>query len=404
MNKTLAIIKNEFSKTIRRGGYIFLTLLLPVLGLLFIGVYQIVSNVSKPPAETAKIGYVDDMGGFTQYLWQGNFVFEPFVDETAAKQALLDGEVSQYIVIPSNLVSSGVIARYALNRELEAPPAVLSAVQSFTTGNLLAGKVTDDIIVRVESSVGLRTIQLGPSGEPIPSHGGYASFIIPGIFSFFLLMSLIFSSTYVLQSLGEEKENRLLEILVSSVSTRQLLVGKVLGLGAAGLLQVLVWIVSLPLLLSAASASVGGILVGIHVPASFWLLAVVYFILGYLIFAVLSASVAAVTSTVQEAQGISSIYTLMAVVPMWTLSMMLVSPDKPAWVVLSIFPFTAPVEVMLRLGLTGVPAWQLALSIGVLALSVAGGLVLASRLLRSYMLNYGKRPGLKQIFKSLRNS
>jgi ABC-2 type transport system permease protein len=95
---------------------------------------------------------------------------------------------------------------------------------------------------------------------------------------------------------------------------------------------------------------------------------------------------------------------LMAVVPLWTLSIMLINPDNPAWVALSIFPFTAPVEVMLRLGLTGVPFWQLALSITVLVLSVAGGLGLASRLLRAYMLNYGKRPGLTQVFRSLRSS
>jgi ABC-2 type transport system permease protein len=195
-----------------------------------------------------------------------------------------------------------------------------------------------------------------------------------------------------------------LEILVSSVSTRQLLVGKVLGLGAAGLLQVLVWVVTLPILLGAASSSFGGILSGAQVPASFWLLGVIYFVLGYLVFAVLSASVAAITSTMQEAQGFSSIYTLMAVVPLWTLSVMLISPDSPAWVALSIFPFTAPVEVMLRLGLTGVPFWQLALSLTVLAMSVAGGLALASRLLRTYMLTYGKRPGFTQIFRSLRSS
>jgi ABC-2 type transport system permease protein len=404
MNKTLAIIKNEFRKTVKRGGFIFLTAILPVLGLLFIGVSQIVSNVTKPPAETVKIGYVDELGGFTRYLQQGNFIFESFGDEAAAKQALLDGGVSQYIVIPPDLVSKGVIARYTLNRELEAPPAVMSAVQSFATGNLLAEKVPADVIARIESSVGLQTTQLEKSGEPAPSRGGYANFIVPAIFSFFLLLALVFSSTYLLQSLSEEKENRVLEILVSSVSTRQLLVGKVLGLGAAGLLQVLVWVVTLPILLGAASSSFGGILSGAQVPASFWLLGVIYFVLGYLVFAVLSASVAAITSTMQEAQGFSSIYTLMAVVPLWTLSVMLISPDSPAWVALSIFPFTAPVEVMLRLGLTGVPFWQLALSLTVLAMSVAGGLALASRLLRTYMLTYGKRPGFTQIFRSLRSS
>ncbi len=403
MNKTLAIIKNEFRKTVRRGGYIFLTALLPVAGLILLIVSQLISGTNKPPAELTKIGYVDEMGGFTQAQYFG-FAFQQFPDEASAKQALIDGEVSQYIVIPPDLITRGVIERFTLNKELEAPTNVMSAVDAFTTANLLAGKVPQDVITRIEGSVGLQTTQLTSTGEPAPEQAGLAGFIVPLVFSIFLMMALVFSSTYLLQSLGEEKENRLLEILASSVSTRQLLAGKVLGLGAAGLLQVLVWVVCTPLLLGAASSSIGGIVSGIHVPAIFWLLAVVYFILGYLVFAVLSASVAAVSSTVQEAQALSGIYTLFAVVPIWLLSLLMLYPDNPAWIVLSIIPFTAPVETMLRLGLTGVPFWQLALSIAVLGLSVAGGLGLASRMLRAYMLSYGKRPGFGQIWRSLRSA
>lgn len=234
-----------------------------------------------------------------------------------------------------------------------------------------------------------------------PQQGGYFNFIIPSIFSFLLMMALIFTSTYVLQGLGEEKENRVMEILLSSVSTRQLLAGKVLGLGAAGLVQVIVWIISLPLLLRFASSSIGGFLSTIQIPANFWILGIIYFILGYLVFAVLSASVAAVTSTVQEAQGIASLYTLFAISPFWFVSLLMLYPGSPVWVVLSVFPFTAPVLVMLRLGLTGVPTWQLALSTGVLALSVIGGLWLAARLLRTYTLMYGKRPKLGEIIQNL---
>jgi ABC-2 type transport system permease protein len=256
----------------------------------------------------------------------------------------------------------------------------------------------------VESGVNVATTTLNAQGTPVAVQPGYANFIVPVIFSIFLLMALVFTSTYVLQSLAEEKENRLMEILISSVSARQLLAGKVAGLGAAGLLQVLIWIVLSPLLLALASASVGGILATIHVPFMFWIAAVVYFLLGYFIFAMLSASVAAVTSSIQEAQGLSGFYSILAVVPLWTISLLILSPSSPVWVLLSIFPFTAPVEVMLRLGLTGVPWWQVALSVGVLLLCVVGGLLLASRLLQTYMLMYGKRPGLRQIFRAVHRS
>ena len=233
--------------------------------------------------------------------------------------------------------------------------------------------------------------------------GGLGNLIVPGVFGLLLALSLVFSSTYVLQGLGEEKENRLMEILLSSVSTRQLITGKVLGIGLAGLAQVVVWIVSIPLLLNLASSSIGGFISTIQIPANFLVLGVTYFILGYLLFAVLSAGVAAISATVREGQGLAGIFTLFAVAPFWFFSLILLFPNSPIWVIFSIFPFSAPVLVMLRLGMTGVPAWQLAASIAVLVLSIIGGLLLAAKLLRTYILMYGKRPKLAEIIRNLRS-
>jgi ABC-2 type transport system permease protein len=194
-----------------------------------------------------------------------------------------------------------------------------------------------------------------------------------------------------------------MEILLSSVSTRQLLTGKILGLGAAGLTQILIWVISIPLLLHLASSSIGGFITAIQLPVSFLILGIVYFILGYSVFAILSLSVATISPTVQEAQGLSSIYTLFAVAPFWLFSLLLLYPSNPVWIVFSIFPFSAPVLVMLRLGLTGVPVWQLAVSIAVLVFSIVGGLLFASRILRTYVLMYGKRPSLKEIIRNLKS-
>lgn len=401
MNKTLLIFRREFLKTVKRTGFIILTLSLPVLALLGIGIFRIASGVAKPPAEVTKVGYIDEVGGFNQFTTQGNINLVLYDSTQAATQALVAKDVTEYFVIPPDFISSGRINVYITHQELTPSPAVTAAITSFVSSNLLAGKVSDTVIARVQAPPTLITTTLTSSGEVAPQQGGYFNFIIPSIFSFLLMMALIFTSTYVLQGLGEEKENRVMEILLSSVSTRQLLAGKVLGLGAAGLVQVIVWIISLPLLLRFASSSIGGFLSTIQIPANFWILGIIYFILGYLVFAVLSASVAAVTSTVQEAQGIASLYTLFAISPFWFVSLLMLYPGSPVWVVLSVFPFTAPVLVMLRLGLTGVPTWQLALSTGVLALSVIGGLWLAARLLRTYTLMYGKRPKLGEIIQNL---
>jgi ABC-2 type transport system permease protein len=403
MNKTLLIFRHEFLQTIKRTGFIILTLTLPVLALLAIGVFHIVSGVTKPPAEVTRIGYVDEAGGFDQFTTQGNITLVRFDTPEAATQALLKKDVTEYFIVPQDFISTGIISRYTTQRELVPPAATSAAITNFISSNLLAGKVPATVIARVESPLNLVTTRLTTTGAMAPEQGGITNIIIPAIFGVLLVLSLIFSSTYVLQGLGEEKENRLMEILLSSVSTRQLITGKVLGIGAAGLAQVVVWVVSAPLLLNLASSSIGGFISTIQIPANFLVLGVVYFILGYLLFAVLSSCVAAVSATVREGQGLASIFTLFAIAPFWFFSLLLLFPNSPVWVVFSIFPFSAPVLVMLRFGMTGVPGWQLAVSLAVLVLSIVGGLLLAAKLLRTYILMYGKRPRLGEIIRNLRS-
>jgi ABC-2 type transport system permease protein len=403
MDRTFLIFRQEFLKTIRRTGFIILTLALPLLALLAIGIFHIVSGVTKTPAEVTKIGYVDEVGGLDQFTTQGNINLISFTNPDEARQALVNKDITDYFVIPPDFVSTGIINLYTTQKQLAPSASTSGAIRNFISSNLLTGKVPADIIARIEAPLDLVITTLTSTGAVAPQQAGYANFIVPGVFSFLLAFSLIFTSTYVLQSLAEEKENRLMEILLSSVSTRQLLTGKVLGLGAAGLAQVIVWVISLPLLLRLGSSSIGGFLSSIQIPANFWILGIIYFILGYLLFAVLSASIAATTSSVQEGQGLAGIYSLFAIAPFWFISLLLLFPNSPIWVVFSIFPFSAPVLTMLRLGLGGVPAWQLAVSTAVLALCVIGGLWLASRLLRAYMLMYGKRPNLGEIIRSLKN-
>jgi ABC-type Na+ efflux pump permease subunit len=231
-----------------------------------------------------------------------------------------------------------------------------------------------------------------------------ANIIVPGVFALLLGLSLMLGATSLIGGLGEEKESRLIQVLFSSVSVRQLLIGKVLALGLAGLLQVLVWLLSTPLLLALASASFGGFLSRMQIPVNFLVLGIVYFILGYLLFAVLSIGVGAISSNAKEANSLALFYTLGCFVPLWTSSLNMFFPNNPIWVVLTIFPVTAPIMTMLRLGTSIVPAWQIVVSIAVLALSIVGGLSLSIRLFRVHMLMYGKRPSLAQLIQSLKET
>ena len=404
MDKTLLIFRHEFLCTIKRTGFIIMTVIVPLVALLAIGVSQLVSGIIKPPVqEVTTIGYVDESGGFQQYTSQGNITLVCFDTPDDATEALVKGDIKEYFVIPADYVSIGVISRYTLEKQPVAPVDITAAIRNFLLSNLLAGKVPAATVDRVEAPLNLVTIRLTATGAIAPEQGGLVNIIIPGVFSLLLLLAIMFSSGYLLQGLSEEKENRLIEILLSSVSARQLLTGKVLGIGAAGLAQVAVWVVSAPLLLNLASSSVGGFISTIQLPANFLVLGIVYFILGYLLLAVVSAGIGAISSNFREGQQLIGIFTLPLLVPLWFMSFLMMFPNNPIWVVLTIFPLTAPVEVMLRLGVSDIPAWELAASIAVLGLSIIGVLLLTIRVFRTYLLMYGKRPRLGEIIRSLRS-
>jgi ABC-2 type transport system permease protein len=382
MNKTLLIFRHEFLHAVKRKGFIILTLIVPVLSLIGIGVFQLVSTDEPPLVETVTIGYVDEAGGFDQFTTQGYIELVRFDTSGDATAALINGDVSEYFVIPSDYLSNGVINRYTLERQLEAPPAIATGIKNFLTSNMLADEVPPETVYRIKYPLDLVTTRLTETGEVATEQGGYENVMIPFIFGLLLALSLQASTVYLVQGLGDEKESRLIEVLLSSVSPRQLLTGKVLGLGAAGLVQVVVWLASLPLLLYLASSTVGGFFSTIQLPANFLVLGIVYFILGYSLFAALSAGVGAISPSVREGQQLSMIYAMLVYVPLWFASLMFIFPNSPIWTVLTIFPITAPIAVMLRLGVTDIAAWELATSLAVLVLCIILVMMLAVRAFR----------------------
>jgi len=380
-----------------------LTLIVPTLALIGIGVFQLVSTDEPPLVETVTIGYVDEAGGFDQFTTQGYIELVRFDTPGDATAALINGDVSEYFVIPSDYLSTGVINRYTIERQLETPPAIATGIKNFLTSNMLAGKVPPETVYRIEYPLDLVTTRLTETGEVATEQGGYGNVIIPAIFGLLLALSLQAASLYMVEGLGDEKESRLIEVLLSSVSPRQLLTGKVLGLGAAGLVQVVVWLASLPLLLNLASSTIGGFFGTIQLPANFLVLGIVYFILGYLLFAALSAGVGAISSSARDGQPLAMIYAMLVFVPLWFGSLLFIFPNSPIWTVLTIFPLTAPIEVMMRLGVAGIAAWELATSLTVMVLSIIGALLLSVKVFRVYLLMYGKRPAWGEIIRSLRS-
>jgi ABC-2 type transport system permease protein len=403
MNKTYLIFKHELLQAIKKVGFIVMTLIIPVLALLAIGVFELVTSLIEPSAqEVTIVGYVDEVGIFIDQPDQGLIKLIPFTSMQDATQALVRKDVSEYIVIPSDYISSGNIQRYTLTKEIMIPPITAYMIESFLTWNLLKDDVSPEVITSIVSPLIMEVTRLDETGDVAQEQGNVGNLIIPGIFSLLLSLALMFGTISLISGLGEEKESRLIEVLFSSVSVRQLLIAKILALGTAGLLQVLVWLISAPLLLSLASSSFGGFLSDIQLPTNFLVLGVVYFVLGYLLFAVFSVSLGSISSNAAEAHSLSMFYILAQFVPLWFFAGLINFPNSPIWVVLSIFPVTAPVQTMIRLGMSDIPSWQIMTSLGVLALSVIVGLFLSIKIFRMFMLMYGKRPGLAEIIQGLK--
>ncbi len=405
MNKTLLIFKHEFKLHTKRAGYLILTLIVPVLALLAIGIAQLITSLSNSPDNNIlHIGYVDELGLVDEAVDESFVKFIPYASKEQATQALSRKEIPSYFIIPDDYLSTGTIHRFTLENENTTSPTMTALIKWFLSGNLLKDKVSQELLDLVVSPLKMDVTRVTLQGEQALEQRSFSNVYIPGIFSLLLSLALMFGAITLVTSLGEEKESRLIEVLFSSVSIRQLLLGKLLALGSAGLLQVMVWLISAPLLLILASSLFGGLLSEIMIPDNFILLGILYFILGYLLFAVLSIGVGAITPTAREGGQLSMVYVMLGFVPLWFFSLLIAFPNGTFSVILTLFPATAPVQNMLRLGLTDIPLWQILLSIGLLILSIVLGMYFSIKVFRIYMLIHGKRPGLKTILQHLKNA
>jgi ABC-2 type transport system permease protein len=403
MNKTRLLIKHEFLGTVRRKAFVIMTIAFPLIALLGIFAGQLIPRMITPTTTIEKIGYVDKIGIFTQVITENNIQIISYNTEDDAKTALINKDIKEYFIIGSDYLSTGLIQRYTLTSEIAPSATVQTVIRDFLLNNMLTGN-TADVIQRAKNPLNIASTTLTTTGMVAPRQGGFSALILSYIFGILLMMAIFTSSGYLLQGLGEEKENRVMEILLSSISPKQLLAGKVLGLGAAGLVQIIVWLVSANFLMKMASATWGNVIGSLQPPPEFLILGIVYFILGYLLVAVLMAGVGSISATAREGQQMSAFFIIPVLIPIYFLALIMEHPENIVVKILTFIPITAPITVIVRLGLSEIPLWELLVSIGILILSIWGCFVLCTKLFRTYLLMYGKRPDLKEIVRNFKNA
>ena len=284
---------------------------------------------------------------------------------------------------------------------MEVPGGTCRAIEDFLLSNVLADELSPEMLERAKAPMYLNTVQLDESGEVTAEQSEFNKYFLPIIFGMLFVFAIFFSSGFLLQSVSEEKENRVIEILLSSVSSRQLLAGKVLGLGTAGLIQTAIWLVAVKVFADVASVNIP-LLSDLSITPGFIAMGLVYFVLGYLLFAALFAGIGSMGSTARESQSLTGILVMPAVMPLWLNYFIINDPDGTFAKVLTFIPLTAPVTAMMRLSRDSMSSLEIVLSLLLLAASVVFVLWMASKVFRAFLLMYGKSPGLKEIAQTLR--
>ncbi|MCD4843095.1 MAG: ABC transporter permease [Methanosarcinales archaeon] len=414
LNRSLIVARFEFLKIIKRKQFILITFGFPIFLLLIMTIPMMANLMAFDDDPGLKsIGYIDQTGLFDlsskNTTGSGAIVsvketnesieFIQYTDNKEAEEATISKTISSYIIIPNDYLQNGTIELYSTNSGFDFQEMELSTRLSeiFIT-TLLTDKVDDDTLTRIKDPVDMKLFTIDSTGE-VKEKGILdilGDFALPFITGMLLIVTIFSASGYLLRGVAEEKETRVIEIILSSLSPRELLSGKIIGLGCVGLLQITIWI---------SVGTMGSIYVlPVAIKPLILLLAFVYFILGFLLFASIMAGVGAISGSMQEAQQLVGIFTFIAISPMMFMQVLITKPDGAISTFLSLFPLTSPVAMLSRIAVSDVPIYQIAASILILVVSVYFVIILSSRLFRVGLLMYGKRPSIGAIIQYMRSS
>lgn len=395
MKKFLRVMVYEYSRHALRRRFLFVLLSVPLL----IGVSILISAlVAASKNNHLPLGYVDHSGLLSsplplpRELVSGRMIqIVPFTSEAQANRALQENTIQAFYVLEADYRSTRQ-ARLVARKELATEAQ--QQFKDFLRVNLLRGQPPevidrfirgDDLMVR------------SPDGRRQMGGDDWFNILVPFFAGFVFMMSIFTVSGYLMQAVVEEKENRTMEVLVTSVSPLQLMAGKVVGIIGVGLTQLLTW----------TGVAVAAVLIGRRsvewlngvrlAPGNLGIM-VASMLPAFVMIAALMAAVGSTVTEASEGQQISGLFTLPVVIPYMFAAQIVSNPNGPLAVALSFFPLTAPVVLPFRLAFADIPEVQMAGNLALLILAALGSLWLAGRAFRLGMLQYGRRLSLRQIF------
>jgi len=390
MNKIWLVFKYEYLRHVLRKRFLLGLLSVPLIIAFSIGVGFLSVLVT---VDTRPVGYVDEAGIIRVVPPESLKTLRAYPDEAAARAALDAKQIQAYAVIAADYAETRRVRVVAMDASMMDDPA--DEVRQLVRHNLLLDE-NEQIANRLVAGPQLEI--RATEDDRRADERNVLGMALPIVAAILLLTVVNTSGGYLMQAVVEEKENRTMEILVTSLSPEQLMAGKTLGNLSVGLTQLGVWLGMAGL----------GLLVVVRFlpwgqnlnlsPAYFWL-TLLTFLPAFVMIAALMAMVGATVTETREAQQVAGMFSLPLFVPLWFITPLLQDPNSTLALVFTFIPFTAPITLPLRAAYSTVPLWQSALSVGLLFASAIGAMWLAGRVFRLGMLRYGKRLSLKEIFK-----
>jgi len=429
MRNIWIIMKREYVERVRTRAFLVLTLLLPGIMTVLMALPAKLATVGQKAqhivivASTQQFGETvrqqllagsvgdddDETAGAENNARQKSedqYVIDVDANPTEAERAVLRDKVSTraidgYLWLTDDALAARKIMWYS--REM----------MTFRERSWLSESVSRVVQRQELSSKGMPATQADQMLQPVKVQpvriergreakgSGTGRFLEIVVMVMLLYMAVLFYGISVMRSVLEEKTSRIIEVLLSSASSTELMAGKLLGVGAVGLTQIAVWavmagVVALPSLATQPNLS--------ELEISPWVMAAfaLFFLLGYLLYSTMYATIGAITTTEQEGQQLQFLIVIPLVLSVFMLMPVIRTPDSAAVVWMSLVPFFAPILMYARIVVQTPPLWQILLSLVLLIGTVAGLLVLCARIYRIGVLIYGKRATLPEIVKWLK--
>lgn len=362
MNKTRTVFIYEFLNILRSRSFLLTLVLIPLAGLVVILVISGLQNNNQtsqlsdlvaPAQSVSRVGLIDRSGIVVSIPQDYSGYVQRFSDLESAQSAVEEGEISGYYLIPADYLSSGQVDFYRPDFDPIAGFENAQILNQILQKNLL--RDNPQLLARLEQPLQLTEQYL--SAEPQRDPNSELTFFLPYGITIMFYMLILGSSSTMLSSITNEKQNRVMEMLLTSMSPTQMLTGKILALGLIGLLQTTFWSLSGFMLLR-LSGRTFNLPVEFEIPLSVLLWGILFFLLGYAMYASLMAGLGAMVPNLREGSQATFIVIMPLIIPMFFVTTLIGQPNGTLSVIFSLFPLTSPVAMMTRLAAVNVPFWQ----------------------------------------------